>query len=246
MADHDKVLEMIARKRQMPIALDREKCALVVVDVQRFFTRPDSAFGRVLGAVQPGLTDGYFERVKSVLPKIRQLQQGFRGLHLPVVFCVVGTHTGDGQDLPTWLKEFDELAKAITGERANPSINDWSWQVDEAVSPLPGELVMNKTSSGALASTKLDQLLRNMGVTSLVVCGLTTAVCVAQTARETADRGFRVVMASDACTEMSQEMHEAALVSFWHPFGQARETREILEFLHAPKTAEAPLATASV
>lgn len=246
MSDHDKVLEMIARKREMPIALDRDKCALVVIDVQRFFTQPDSAFGQVLRAVQPGVTDGYFERVKSVLPRIQELQRGFRSSHLPVVFCVVGSHTGDGQDLPTWLKEFDELAKAITGERANPTVNDWSWQVDDAVSPLPGELVVNKTSSGALASTKLDQLLRNMGITSLVVCGLTTAVCVAQTARETADRGFRVVMASDACTEMSPEMHEAALVSFWHPFGQARETREILEFLSAPRPEAIPLESASV
>jgi len=57
-----------------------------------------------------------------------------------------------------------------------------------------------------------------MGITSLVVCGLTTAVCVGLTARQTADRGFRVVMVSDACTELSQEMHDAALLSFSHLF----------------------------
>lgn len=51
-------------------------------------------------------------------------------------------------------------------------------------------------------------------MSSLVVCGLTTAICVTQTARETADRGFRVIVAKDACTEMSEEMHEAALFTF--------------------------------
>jgi isochorismate hydrolase len=70
-----------------------------------------------------------------------------------------------------------------------------------------------------------------MGITSLVVCGLTTAVCVGFTARQTADRGFRVVMVSDACTELSQEMHDGALLSFGHVFGQVRSTQELTDFL---------------
>ena len=79
--------------------------------------------------------------------------------------------------------------------------------MENAVAPRPGELVLNKTSRGALSSTKLDQILHNLGVNSLAICGLTTAICVAQTARETADRGFRVVMVQDACTELSEETH---------------------------------------
>jgi len=46
-----------------------------------------------------------------------------------------------------------------------------------------------------------------MGIRSLVVCGLTTAVCVSQTAREMADLGFQVIVAEDACTELSDESH---------------------------------------
>ncbi len=45
-----------------------------------------------------------------------------------------------------------------------------------------------------------------------------------------ADAGFRSVIASDACTEMSEEMHDLALISFCHIFGQARQTRAILGF----------------
>lgn len=114
-------------------------------------------------------------------------------------------------------------------------MNGASWQIDDAIAPLPGELIINKTSSGALSSTSLDQTLHNMGITSLGVCGLTTAVCVGLTARQTADRGFRVVIVSDACTELSQEMHEAALLSFIHVFGQMRSTRECTQFLGAAK-----------
>ena len=98
---------------------------------------------------------------------------------------------------------------------------------------MPGEIVVNKTSSGALASTKLDQTLHNLGVNSLVVCGLTTAVCVTQTAREAADRGFRVVVAEDACTEMSIELHKAALLAFSWVFGRVRPTADIVNFFTA-------------
>jgi nicotinamidase-related amidase len=98
--------------------------------------------------------------------------------------------------------------------------------------------VLNKTSSGALGSTQLDQTLHNLRIDSLAVCGLTTAVCVTQTARELADRGFRVAVASDACTEMSVEMHEAALLTFGYVFGRVGSTDDILKML-APEPAVA-------
>ena len=113
-------------------------------------------------------------------------------------------------------------------------MKDPSWQIEDSVAPLPGEMVLNKTSSGPLSSTKLDQILHNLGVNSLVVCGLTTAVCVTQTARETADRGFRVIVAEDACTEMSEEMHQAALLTFSYVFGRVRRTEEVVEIIVPP------------
>lgn len=231
MTDHEKALEMIMAREAIPIALDPAHTALLIVDVQRFFTKPDADFARVFEKVSPGLMGGYFKRTAStVLPNIKRLQECFRSSDLPVIFCVFGGYRTDGQDLPTWLRDFDQLALHVLGRRVNPVVNGESWQVDDAISPLPGEMVFNKTSSGALASTKLDQLLNNAGITSLVVCGLTTAVCVAQTARETADRGFRVVIAEDACTEMSVEEHDAALLTFRRTFGQARKTSEITGF----------------
>jgi nicotinamidase-related amidase len=232
MSEDQKIEEMIRQKGQAPVALEPERTALLIVDVQRFFTRPDSDFAQVFQTLSPGALDGYFQRVNStVLGKIRELQNCFRSLGLPVIHCVFGSCTQDGQDLPNWLKDFDTLSLQRLGRRSNPVVNGESWQIDEAVAPLPGELVLNKTSSGALSSTSLDQALRNMGITSLAVCGLTTAVCVGLTARQMADRGFRVVIASDACTEQSQQMHDAALLSFSHVFGQVRTTRELTQFL---------------
>lgn len=245
MTDHDKVQELIHNKEHAPIALDATRSALVVIDVQRFFTSLDSSFARVFGAVAPGMTDGYFERVKSaVLPNIQRLQQCFRSQKLPVIFCSFGSFMKDGKDLPAWLKDFDQLSLDLFGHRANPQIDDASWRVEQAVAPEPGELVINKNTSGPLNATKLDQILRNAGINSLVVCGLTTAVCVTQTAREAADRGFRVLIAEEACTEMSVEMHDAALLAFRYVFGQVRQTDEVVKFITTPASSTATLTAA--
>jgi len=236
MTEHEKIQDMIHKKEQMPLKIDGEKCALVIIDVQRFFTRPDLDFAQVFEKLGSGALDGYFRRVSSgVLPRIQQLQQCFRSLSLPVIFCIFGSVAQDGQDLPCWLKDFDQLALQLLGRRSNPVVNGDSWQIDDAVAPLPGELIINKTSSGALTSTTLDQSLRNMGITSIAVCGLTTAVCVGLTARQMADRGFRVAIVSDACTELSEEMHNAALLSFSLVFGQVRGARELTDFLSRAK-----------
>jgi biuret amidohydrolase len=214
-ADHEKIQELLRVKDQAPVALDPLKSALIVVDVQRWFTRPEYPMWQLVNKLVNGAAAGYFERVQSrVLGNIQRLQQAFRSRGLPIIFLVTGCYLPDGRDLPEWLRGFDQLGLEMLGQRVNPPINDPSWEVDDKVAPLPGEMVLNKTSSGALSSTKLDQILHNVGITSLVVCGLTTAICVAQTARETGDRGFRVLIAEDACTEMSEEMHQAALLAF--------------------------------
>jgi biuret amidohydrolase len=243
MTDHERVQEIIRLKDQAPISLEPAKSALLIVDVQRYFARPDYPFAQTFEKLVPGATTGCFERVESaVLPNIQRLQGAFRSHGLPVIFCIAGSYTEDGKDLPQWLSDFNQLSLMLLGQRSIPMVNDPSWQIDESVSPLPGEIVLNKTSSGPLNSTKLDQTLHNMGINSLVVCGLTTAVCVTQTARELADRGFRVAVAEDACTEMSEELHRAALETFSLTFGRVRNTDALVKLFAAAPVAQTTIA----
>ncbi len=226
-------------KNQAPLALDSLKTALLVIDMQRYFVHPDYPFAQVFERLVPGSTAGYFERVrKSVVPNLQQLLSAFRAQHLPIFFTATGCCLADGRDLPRWLKEFDQLGLAVLGKRIWPQMDDSSWQIDSSVAPQPGEMVLNKTSSGPLNSTRLDQTLHNLGIESLVVAGLTTDVCVTQTARETADRGFQVLVVEDACTTMSEEMHRSALLCFGIAFGRVRKTAEILELLRVERIPE--------
>lgn len=236
MTDHEMAQELYRIKDRNPVAFDADRSALVVVDVQRFFARPESAFARTFERLVSESTAAYFERIQSVVvPGIKRLLAAFRGACRPVIYFAVGCHTSDGSDLPGWMRGFDELSLHLNGERVCPPVGDPNGAIDDRVAPQPGEVVLTKSSSGPSASTNLDQVLRNLGVTSLAVCGLTTAVCVAQTARETADRGYNVIVASDACTELSEESHRAALHTFGLIFGRIKTADEIAEFLNGER-----------
>lgn len=228
MNEHDKILEVIRLKDQAPFHFNPDRSALIVIDVQRYFVSPEYPFARVLERLVPGATENYFRRVcQTVLPNIKNMLRVFRTHARPVIFTATGSYTENGAELPQWLKDFDQLGQSLLGQRVWPQVGDPSWQIDESVAPHPGELILHKMSSGPLNSTKLDQILHNLRINSLVVTGLTTDVCVIQTARETADRGFHVIVAGDCCTTLSEEMHNAALAAFSLAFGRVRKSGEI-------------------
>jgi nicotinamidase-related amidase len=226
--EHENILEIIRRKDQTPISLTHAT-ALLVIDMQRYFVRPQYQFGQIFEKLLPGATVGYFERVRaSVVPNIKRLQAYFRSQRLPIFYTACGSWTEDGRDLPQWMKEFDHLGLDLLGKRIWPPPSDPSWQVDDSLAPGAGEVVLNKPSSGVFTSTKLDETLHNMEVESLIVTGVTTSVCVGLGARQAADRGFQVIIAEDACTELSEELHRGALQSFALAFGRVRNTDELL------------------
>jgi nicotinamidase-related amidase len=237
MTDHEKILSIIRQKDQVPITLDPRKTALLVIDMQRYFVSPHYTLMQTFEKLAPGVTGPYCERVNAiVIPSIKRLQACFRTRRLPIIYTAIGTCTDDGRDLNQMWKDLDQLSLNVLGKRMFPRVGDPSWQIDDSIEPHADELVVNKTSSGTLNSTMLDQTLRNMGVESLVVSGVTTDVCVETTARDAADRGFQVIIVEDACTAFSETLHRSALQAFSLAFGRVRKTAEVEQLLSKAAT----------
>jgi nicotinamidase-related amidase len=227
--DDAKVMQIVTMKAQMPLTLDRHT-ALLVIDMQQNFVRPTCEFARVLEKLVPGATEEYFSRVQCVvLPNVQRLLGEFRKRSLPVFFTATGTQVAHGHDLACWLQEFDTLGMQLLGGRVWPQAGETAWQIDESVAPLGSELLVNKTAADPLTCTAIDQSLRNLGVQSVVVCGLTTDVCVSSAARGCADRGYRAVIVGDACTTLSLRLHQACLDIFQLAFGSVRSTTEVID-----------------
>jgi nicotinamidase-related amidase len=77
--------------------------------------------------------------------------------------------------------------------------------------PLAGEPVIDKPGKGAFYQTDLELLLHNRGIENLLVCGVTTEVCVNTTVREANDRGYRCIVLDDCCASYFPQFHEAGL-----------------------------------
>jgi nicotinamidase-related amidase len=246
MNEHQQVLGIIRAKNSTPIEPDPRHTALIVVDMQRYFTQPSYPFTQVFENLSPSVSTGYLKRVREiVVPAIQKLLGVFRDLGAPVVFTALGTEAGDGRELPCWVRALDELGLATLGKRICPPVSDPSWGIDQALAPRQGEVVLNKLSAGAFATTGLEQRLRHQGVNTVVVAGVSSDVCVATTAREAADRGFQTIMVSDGCTTLSKDMHQASLDTFNIAFGWVRSADEVVGVLRSKIGAAQPGAVAA-
>jgi nicotinamidase-related amidase len=79
------------------------------------------------------------------------------------------------------------------------------------LSPKGDEIVVTKTTDSALTGTNLRLILRNIGITDVIVSGIFTDQCVSSTVRSLADESFGVVVVHDACAAATMELHEKEL-----------------------------------
>jgi nicotinamidase-related amidase len=113
--------------------------------------------------------------------------------------------------------------------------------IDE-LAPTPGEIVLDKPGKGAFYATDLELMLRNRAITSLVVTGVTTEVCVHTTVREANDRGFECLVLEDCCGSYFPEFHEVGLrmiAAQGGIFGWVAPSAQLLASLAAPVPAGA-------
>ena len=214
--------------------LDEARTALLIVDMQRCST-PDSDRGRHMRQHAPEVADGFFARVRDVVvPNQLRLLNFWRAHGLRVVYTTTGSFLPDGTDMTPRRQRRDATRLAAMGksEHMHPGAADY--QIIDAVRPRPGEIIIPKNSAGAFNSSPIDQILRNMDITGLVIGGLITEACVESTAREAADRGYDCILLEDGCaSDISQDIHEMTLFNFARTFGEVRSTQEVLDHFEA-------------
>lgn len=228
--DHDAVSRLIAQKSSAPLDLSLTETALIVVDLQRAFVQPDGRFPEFMGVLAPEAIGEYRRRIANdVVPNAKRLIAAFRDAQMPIAYTGVGTRSGDGSDLAGWLRAFDYVAGQVIGKPVWPSVNDSDWKMDNSVADRTDDIIVEKTTADPFISTDLEARLRGHGVTTVAVCGLTTDVCVASTARGAADRNFETIVVGDACTTLSDQLHRASLDIIGLAFGRTVSTSQIVE-----------------
>jgi nicotinamidase-related amidase len=181
-----------------------QRTALIVIDMQRDFIEP-GGFGAALGNDVGTLS--------SIVPTVAALLAHARALGLLVVHTRE-SHLPDLSDCPPAKRLRGNAALRIgdngpmgrilvRGEPGN--------QILSEVAPLPGDLVIDKPGKGAFYATGLDGMLRERGISHLLLAGVTTEVCVQTTMREANDRGYECLLVEDAAASYFPAFHEATL-----------------------------------
>lgn len=213
--------------------LDARQTALVIVDMQNGYLQRGSGLADHLLKNRPDAAAYYLERIERlVVPNHVRLLRFFREQKLPIVFITFAAHLANAADWLPLRRQRDEEIEAEYGKKtAILHLGLDEAKVLAELAPEEGELVINKVSRGAFNSTGIDALLRNMNITGLVITGVVTNVCVETTARDAADRGYKVVLVDDACASYTQAAHDACMLVFDSIFGKAMNTNEVIEEL---------------
>jgi nicotinamidase-related amidase len=183
---------------------DPKTTALLIIDMQRDFVLP-GGFGEALGNdVTP---------LQAAVAPTRRVLDAARKLGMMIIHTREG-HRPDLSDCPP--------TKLVRG-RGKTRIGDpgpmgrilvrgeVGHDIVPELYPKPGETVIDKPGKGAFYATDLELVLRNREIRTLIVCGVTTEVCVNTTVREANDRGFECVVLSDCVGSYFPEFQKAAL-----------------------------------
>ena len=178
--------------------------ALILVDMIRGFTDPACALG---------------SEVDAVVEANRQLLEAFRERGLPVFFTTV-IYRDEGQ-----ARVFRDRVPAL-----NELVPGSLWVlVDERLAPQDSEPVIEKCWASGFFDTNLDQKLRQQGVDSLVVTGLTTSGCVRATAVDGLQYDYRVVVPTEAVGDRNARAHEANLFDLHAKYADVMALQDVLE-----------------
>lgn len=165
---------------------------------------------------------------ETVIPNVQKLQRYFREREFEIVHTRIQSLTEDGRDR--------SLEHKRLGLHAPPG-SKLAEFLDE-VKPEENEVVLNKTASGAFVSTNIEYILRNMQVAELFVVGVYTNECVSSSVRSAADLGFDVRLVSDATAAITEDLHEATLLTSKDRYARVLTTNEAIEQLDANRSTQ--------
>jgi biuret amidohydrolase len=214
-----------------PLAIRLDKAALIIIDMQRDFVEP-GGFGAALG--------NDVVRLQTAVAPCRAVLAAARQASLLVIHTREG-HRPDLSDAPPLKVERGDPALRIGARGPMGRIlirGEPGHDIIPELYPIPGEPVIDKPGKGAFYQTDLELLLHNRAIDTLLVCGVTTEVCVNTTVREANDRGFRCIVLADCCASYFPEFHEMGLAMIKAQggiFGSVSQSRSLLKVLAAAR-----------
>lgn len=193
--------------------LAAETKALIVVDMQNGFLKPDGFMANA------GLN------IDQCIATIGPNQRGIaacREASIPIIFTRY-TLRPDYKDAGL----LGDIYPALRDSKAMV-IGTRDWEIADELEPTPGDIILDKQRYSSFYNTNLEVTLRALGVTLLVVTGVTTNICVESTVRDAFFRDFKVTVLEDCVGAVDELMQQGPLHSFRYGFGDVMKSDEFI------------------
>ncbi|MEX0801569.1 MAG: cysteine hydrolase [Dehalococcoidia bacterium] len=218
------------------VAIEPQRTAVLVIDMQNDFGSPGGMFERA------GID---ISAIAAAAAATQPVLRAAREAAIPVVYLKM-EHAPDLSDVgpadgPHWIKHLPlgvgDRVVAPDGSESRILVRDtWNTEILGEVTPEPGDAIVSKHRYSGFFGTELDDLLRGLGASYLLVAGCTTSVCVESTVREAMFRDYSCIVLEDCTAEpigagLPRTNHDASLLVIETLFGWVSNARAVIDAL---------------
>lgn len=189
--------------RHKEFFIKNQSAALLVVDMQNYFLDPDS--------------HAFIPSAKAIIPNIKLLINTCLQFDIPVIFTQHINNAQNAGMMNLWWNDF------ITEKNPLSKINEEVY--------IPDSLIIKKTQYDSFYKTRLEQELKQLNKTQLIICGVMTNLCCETTVREAFVRGFVPFLPIDATAAYNYDFHLSTIRNLAYGFTLPVLTNEIIEKL---------------
>lgn len=188
------------------IKIEPAKTALLIVDMQKHFLSKDGYDAELFKKM--GEWDRwkhYFDYVENVtIPNNKRLIECCRKNGIEVTYGRIASLKANGADRA-------RVQSTIGWNNILVPIDSEGAAMMDELAPEKDDIVVNKTTDSVSLGTNYSELMRNMGIDTIIVTGVVTDQCVAGTVRVLADHNFKVICVEDCCAAPDMELHHMEL-----------------------------------
>ena len=180
-------------------AIPIQQTALLLCDLQNDFIHPDGAYGKAgQGAAA----------IAAIPARVAPLAQAIRAKGGWIASTHFTLFTGSNGEpfIDPHLKKMRPFLK-----KGDFVMGSWGHQVVDELAP--SDLPVEKVGYDAFYATRLEWILRKVGIRRLIVSGIVTNGGVSSTVRGAHVREFQVTVLEDGCAAFTQELHDTAIAA---------------------------------